>query len=115
MPSNFGALLFSQPEDQASYQYPRKGPLQAYGIIQDAKIQDPQHINANYQKCLLVIKNGAATGTTISCTNGLESVQRTCVEYDIVRQTSIEIAMLPYSRTHGVFADHGDSGSIVLT
>ena len=107
--------MFPQPEDQASYQYPRKGLLQAYGIVQRAEIRDPQHIDANYQKCLLVVKNGATTGTTIGRANGLESVQRTCEEYDIVKQTSIEIAVLPYSRTRGAFSDRGDSGSIVLT
>jgi hypothetical protein len=31
-----------------------------------------------------------------------------------IKRTSIEIAVLPYDKTHGKFSDAGDSGSIVL-
>lgn len=107
--------MFPQPDDRARYQYPEEGLLQAYGVVQDSEIRDPEHYDANHQRCLLVVKNGAASGTTIGRANGLESVQRNYPDYDIVGQTSIEIAVLPYSRARGAFSKAGDSGSIVLT
>jgi hypothetical protein len=111
--ADFGNIMFPQPSDRANYQYPPDGLLQAYGIVKDDEIRNPQHLDANGEKCLLVIKNGLTTGTTIGRTNGLESFTRIYDEYGI-KQTSIEIAVLPYDKTHGKFSDLGDSGSIVL-
>jgi len=105
--------MFPQPSDRANYQYPPDGLLQAYGVVKDDEIRNPQYFDANGEKCLLVVKNGLTTGTTIGRTNGLESFTRIYDEYGI-KQTSIEIAVLPYDKTHGKFSDLGDSGSIVL-
>jgi hypothetical protein len=46
--------------------------------------------------------------------NGLESFTRTYEEYGM-EQTSIEIAVLAYDKTHGKFSNPGDSGSSILT
>jgi hypothetical protein len=105
--------MFPQPSNRANYQYPRDGLLQAYGVVKDDEIRNPQHLDVYGEKCLLVVKNGLTTGTTVGRTNGLESFTRIYSEYDI-KQTSIEIAVLPYDKTHGRFSDPGDSGSIVL-
>ena len=53
---------------------------------------------------MLVVKNGSKTGIIVCRANGLESFRRTCEEYGIVQQTSIEIAVLPYNKS-----DAGDS------
>jgi len=105
--------MFPDPADQADYSYPPDGLLQAYGVVQDAEIRDPQHLDVHGEKCLLVVKNGLTTGTTVGRANGLESFTRTYDEYSI-KHTSIEIAVLPYDKKHGKFSDAGDSGSIVL-
>jgi hypothetical protein len=105
--------MFPQPVDQANYQYPQDGLLQANGVVQDDEIRNPQHLDVHGEKCLLVVKNGLTTGTTVGRTNGLESFTRIYDEYGI-KHTSIEIAVLPYDKTRGKFSDAGDSGSIVL-
>jgi len=105
--------MFPQPVDQANYQYPQDGLLQAYGVVQDDEIRNPQHLDVDSEKCLFVVKNGLATGTTVGRANGLESFTRIYNDYGI-KHTSIEIAVLPYNRRRGKFSDAGDSGSIVL-
>ena len=104
--------MFPQPVDQATYQYLRDGLLQAYGVVQDDEIQNPQHLDVHGERCLLVLKNGSTTGTTVGRANGLESFTRIYDEHGI-NHTSIEIAVLPYDKTCK-FSDAGDSGSIVL-
>ncbi|KAK6343608.1 hypothetical protein TWF730_011199 [Orbilia blumenaviensis] len=111
--AEFGEVMFPQLVDRAGYSYPPDGLLQAYGVVGDAEIRNPQHLDVDGDKCLLVVKNGLATGTTIGRANGLESFTRTYSNCGTI-QTSIEIAVLPYDRAHGSFSACGDSGSIVL-
>jgi hypothetical protein len=111
--AEFANTMFPQPSDRANYRYPQDGLLQAYGIVQDREIRNPQHLDVNGEKCLLVVKNGLTTRTTVGRTNGLDSFTRSYPEYGI-KQTSIELAVLPYDKRHGRFSDAGDSGSIVL-
>jgi hypothetical protein len=96
--------MFPQPSDRANYQYPWDGLLQAYGVVKDDEIRNPQHLDVYGEKCLLVVKNGLTTGTTVGRTNGLESFTRIYDEYGI-KQTSIEIAVLPYDKTHRKFSE----------
>jgi hypothetical protein len=105
--------MFPQPVDRANYQYPKDGLLQAYGVVKDAEIRDPQQLDVHNEKCLLVVKNGLTTGTTFGRANGLESFTRVYRDYSI-GHTSIEIAVLPYDKSRGKFSHAGDSGSIVL-
>ncbi|KAI1792458.1 hypothetical protein LXA43DRAFT_972582 [Ganoderma leucocontextum] len=111
--ADFGDTMLPQSVDQANYRYPRDGLLQAYGVVQEDEIRDPQHLDVYDEKCLLVVKNGLTTGTTVGRANGLESFTRIYDNYGIKR-TSIEIAVLPYDKMRGKFSDAGDSGSIVL-
>ncbi|KAG7094922.1 hypothetical protein E1B28_005728 [Marasmius oreades] len=111
--ADYGKTMFPNPVDQDKYCYPRNGLLQAYGVVQDNEIHNPQHLDVHGGKCLFVVKNGLATGTTVGCANGLESFTRIYNDYGI-EHTSIEIAVLPYNKMRGKFSDAGDSGSIVL-
>jgi hypothetical protein len=104
--------MFPRPEDQASYKYPCDGLLQAHGVVGDKEIRSPQHLDANGHKCLHVVKNGLATGTTVGRVNGLDSFTRVYTEYGI-EQTSVQVAVLPHDR-RGAFSAPGDSGAIVL-
>ena len=113
MAAEFVETMFPDPIDQACYRYPQGGLLQAYSIVQDTEICNPQHVDVHGSKCLLIVKNSLTTGTTISRTNGLDSFMRIYHEYGI-SHTSTEIAILPYNKKHGKFSDPGDSGSIVL-
>src|ERR1700733_842654 len=107
--------MFPRPEDQADYEYPEDGLLQAFGVIQADEIHNPKQLDVNGEQCLLVVKNGLTTGTTIGRVTGMESFTRTLgfSEYGI-KETSMEIAVLPYGNAMGPFSAPGDSGSIVL-
>ncbi|KAJ3479860.1 hypothetical protein NLI96_g8767 [Meripilus lineatus] len=74
----------------------------------------PTNIDVNGKKCLLVIKNGLATGTTIGRASGMESFTSVYTQRGH-KKTSIELAVLHYGRRTGPFSAPGDSGSIVLT
>ena len=112
-PPEFGKLMFPQPEDQAGYEYPDDGLLQAFGIVKDDEIRQPQHLDIHGERALLVVKNALTTGTTIGRVNGLESFTRIYTNYGI-QHTSIEIAVLPYDKLHCPFSTPGDSGAIIL-
>lgn len=111
--ADFHNTMFPHPVDQANYQYPQDDLLQAYSVIQDDEIHDPQHLDVYGEKCLLVVKNGMSTGTTVGRANGLESFTRIYDEYG-TKHTSIDIAVLSYDKTRGNFSHAGDSGSIIL-
>ena len=59
------------------------------------------------------MKNGQATGTTVGRVNGLNSFTRIYTKHGI-KQTSVEVSVLPYDRKRGAFSAPGDSGAIVL-
>nr|ODN77288.1 hypothetical protein L203_06370 [Cryptococcus depauperatus CBS 7841] len=121
--SEYGSTMFPQPEDRAKYKCPTDGLLQAFGVIQLEEINNPQQLDGNGESCLLVVKNGLATGTTIGRATGIESFTRINNEHGI-EETSRAIAVLPYSNKTssfsasrnktGPFSASGDSGSIVL-
>jgi len=111
--SQYGEIMWPQPADSADYQYPADGLLQAYDIVPEDELRNPQHLDVHNQKCLLVVKNGTTTATTFGRVNGLESFVRHYPPYGI-KETSTEIAVLRYSKDHARFSEPGDSGSIVL-
>ncbi|PWW76384.1 hypothetical protein C7212DRAFT_357329 [Tuber magnatum] len=112
-PADFATFMFPQPEDQADYEYPENGLLQAFGVVKDHEIRHPQHLDQHCEKVLMVVKNGQTTGTTIGRPNGLESFTRIYSQYGMTG-TSVEIAILSYDKEHGPFSGPGDSGSIIL-
>ncbi|KDQ07651.1 hypothetical protein BOTBODRAFT_192282 [Botryobasidium botryosum FD-172 SS1] len=111
----FAEAMFPNLEDQATYAYPADSLLQAYGAVPAAKISNPPHLDVNVQRCMMVVKHGAATETRFGRANGLESVKRSYLGHGIVKHDSLEIVVLPYGKGHPKFSDSGDSGSIVVT
>ncbi|KAG0634813.1 hypothetical protein HOY80DRAFT_1012275 [Tuber brumale] len=49
-PSDFGKFMFPQPEDQADYEYPDDGLLQAFDVVKDHKIRQPHHLDVHCEK-----------------------------------------------------------------
>lgn len=112
--TQFGNTLFPHRfTKEADYEYPLGSLLQVSGVVQHSEFRDPHHLDVNGEECLLVVKNGLATGTTVGRANGLESFTRVFCG-DGSEYTSISVAILPYDRQHGKFSAAGDSGSIVL-
>ena len=102
--SQYGEIMWRQPADSADYQYPADGLPQAYDIVPEDELRNPQHLDVHNQKCLLVIKNGTTTATTLGRVNGLESFIRHYPSYGI-NETSTEIAVLRYSKDHARFSE----------
>ena len=63
--------------------------------------------------CLVVIKNGSATGVTIGRANSVMSYVRESLD-DGSYQTSKEWAILPYDTKSGAFSAPGDSGAVIV-
>ncbi|KAI0292289.1 hypothetical protein BC826DRAFT_1019683 [Russula brevipes] len=114
-PGDLAELMYPHHEDRATYRVLDDSLLQAYGVVSAAEISNPTHLDANGQPCLIVVKNGGTTGTTLGCANGLPSVQRSIRDHGTIKQDSLEIAVVFYGKGHGKFSDPGDSGAIVLT
>ena len=77
-------------------------------------MRNPDMWDSDGEPCLLVLKNGSATGTTIGRANGVFSIVRDYYSNDMsVHQTSMEWAIINYSGKPDVFSEPGDSGSIV--
>ncbi|KAI6023579.1 hypothetical protein BKA83DRAFT_4261450 [Pisolithus microcarpus] len=105
--------MFPRPEDMSYSKYPMDGLLQASHAVQPHEIHNAPDVDAHGEECLLVVKNGMRTGTTVGRLNGMESFTRVYDENGI-KGTSIEIAVLPYGYMKDPFSAPGDSGAIVL-
>src|SRR5712672_328269 len=108
-PGDLAELMYPHHEDRATYRVLDDSLLQAYGIISAAEISNPTHLDANGQRCLIVVKNGGTTDTTLGRANGLQSVQRNYPDHGIIKQDSLETAVVFYGKGHGQFSDAGDS------
>ncbi|KAI6143781.1 hypothetical protein BKA82DRAFT_860065 [Pisolithus tinctorius] len=110
---DFIKKMHPHPEGRSNFNYPPDGLLQVTEVVEDDEIHKPQQLDANGEKCLIVVKNGKTTGATLGRLSSMESFVRTYPEYDI-KKTSIEIAVYPYSRKDGAFSAPGDSGAAVV-
>jgi hypothetical protein len=116
--------IYPQREDRQSHKYKKDaldGLLQASGTVPAEEIMEPKQLDAYGEKCLFVVKNGLATGTTVGRLMGMESFTRIYDDEHGTKETSVQIGVLPYGRREGPFSMNppfsapGDSGSIVLT
>ncbi|THU87885.1 hypothetical protein K435DRAFT_762286 [Dendrothele bispora CBS 962.96] len=98
---------------RSSFKYPLDSLLQLKGVVQKGEIRQPKELGPDKEECLLVIKNGRKTRTTIGRGSGLESFVREYDDNGNIKSTSMEIAIYPYNYKSGAFSAPGDSGSIV--
>lgn len=85
------------------------------GTISDIVMRKPDMWDSDGEPCLLLVKNGNATGTTIGRATGIRSVVRKYEYFKdmLTEQTSMEWAIVNYSSKSEVFSKRGDSGSII--
>lgn len=97
-----------------SLKYPLDGLLQLRDIVKEDELRHPTMLDANNEECLIVVKNGNATGATIGRATGIESFVREYNDHGI-HLTSMELAIYPYSHSFkdGAFSAPGDSGSVI--
>lgn len=96
----------------SSFKYPDDRLLPLQDLISEDLMRKPDMLDHNGESCLLVIKNGSATGVTIGRATGIFSYVRKYFGNN-THQTSMEWAILPYDNKSGAFAAPGDSGSII--
>ncbi|KIO04582.1 hypothetical protein M404DRAFT_82094, partial [Pisolithus tinctorius Marx 270] len=95
------------------FKFPLDRLLPLVGTITDKLMHAPDMWDLDGEPCLLVVKNGNATGITIGRANGVFSIVR---EYSMdmtINQTSMEWAIINYDSKSDVFSGPGDSGSII--
>ena len=112
-----GSLIYKvrlHPEGQSNFEYPTDGLLQINGAVSKTELGGPKQLDSNGNQCLLVIKNGKATGATIGRMTGIQSVVREYSKYGPNAKASLEVAVYPNSHKDGEFSAPSDSGSIVV-
>lgn len=103
------------PRDDAptTFKYPVDRLLKLQGIVSEHMLHNPDMLDYDGENCLLVIKNGKATGVTIGRATGIFSYVRKYYSNG-TEETSKELAILPYSNKSGLFSARGDSGAIIV-
>ena len=55
-PTDFGKLMLPHPENRANYKYLEDGLLQAYGVVKDNEMRQPQNLDVTGEKTLFVLR-----------------------------------------------------------
>ena len=84
------------------------------GTVTDDMMRNPDMWDPNnHEPCLLVVKSGNATGTTIGRANGVFSIVREYFTDMSINRTSMEWAIINYDEGSEVFSEPGHSGSVI--
>ncbi|KAH9033480.1 hypothetical protein EDB85DRAFT_1849128, partial [Lactarius pseudohatsudake] len=100
------------------FNYPEDGLLPlivTYGTIDDL-MHTPNMWDKDGEPCLLIIKSGSATNTTIGSANDIFSIICDYFQDMTINQTSMESlewAIINYDSKSEVFSDDGDLGSVI--
>ncbi|KAH9007911.1 hypothetical protein EDB85DRAFT_1884161 [Lactarius pseudohatsudake] len=94
-----------------SFKYPSDWLLPFQGVIPEDELCSPKMCDINGEPCLIVIKNGHTSGTTIGHATGIKSIVRK--HFQDRNEMSMEWAILGDHKA-GVFSDPGDSGAIIV-
>ncbi|KAN0072157.1 hypothetical protein V8E54_009886 [Elaphomyces granulatus] len=97
----------------APFKFPSDRLLKLRGTISDSEMRHPTTLDENGDPCIVVIKRGSTTGTTIGRASGIMSFVREYFDNDSYK-TSKEWAILPYDNKSGAFSAPGDSGTVVV-
>ena len=111
-PHEFRLKCFPRGDAHWEFKYPKDRLLPLMGTITNELMRHPDMWDSAGEPCLVVVKNGNSTGTTIGRASGVFSIVR---EYfDMSSQTSMEWGIIKYDSKSEVFSAPGDSGSVVV-
>ena len=98
--------------DILSGKYPVQCLLKLQDVVGEDELRHPTVLDKRRLESFFVLKDGNATGFTMGRASGFESFVR---EYDnnVIRSTSMMMAIHPYCQEDGKFSAPGDSGSVV--
>jgi hypothetical protein len=108
----FTLKMYPHIDATPSFEYLDDRLLPLRDLISEDSMRKPDMLDHDGESCLLVIKNGNATGVTIGRATGIFSYVRKYFSNN-THQTSMEWAILPYDNKSGAFSARGDSGSII--
>jgi len=113
-PDEFTLKCFPRGDENWEFEFPEDRLLPLRGTLDDQLMRHPDMWDSDGEPCLLVVKNGNATGTTIGRANGVFSITRDYFSGDMAtHQTSMEWGIINYDSKSEVFSEPGDSGSII--
>ncbi|KAF8581110.1 hypothetical protein K439DRAFT_1619262 [Ramaria rubella] len=104
--------MYPDNETRANFNYPFDGLMKLRDFVKDGELLHPTLLDKNGEECIIVIKNGAATGLTLRRATGIESFVRE-YEDNAIYTTSMAIAVYAYGHKDGAFSEPGDSGAVV--
>jgi hypothetical protein len=108
----FTLKMYPRTDTALNFEYPDDHLLPLWDLISEDSMRKPDMLNRDGESCLLVIKNGNATGVTIGRATGIFSYVHKYFSNN-THQTLMEWAILPYDNKSGAFSAHGNSGSII--
>jgi hypothetical protein len=118
-PAEFTVKCFPRGSGDVDYQwvfeYPHDRLLPLISIMnEDDLMRNPDMRDSNGEPCMLVVKNGNTTGTTLGRANGVYSIVREYFRLDMtVHRTYLEWGIINYDSKSGGFSEPGDSGAII--
>ncbi|KAF8581118.1 hypothetical protein K439DRAFT_1354990, partial [Ramaria rubella] len=104
--------MYPDPETRGNFNCPFDGLMKLRDFVKDGELLHPTLLDKNGEECIIVIKNGAATGLTLGRGTGIESFVRE-YEDNAIYTTSMAIAVYAYGHEDGAFSEPGDSGAVV--
>ncbi|KAH8997162.1 hypothetical protein EDB86DRAFT_3153777, partial [Lactarius hatsudake] len=114
-PDEFMVKYFPHGDANWEFEYPEDRLLPLMGTITDDLMRTPDmwDLDGNLKPCLLVVKSGNASDTTIGRANGVFSIVRDYFQDMSINQTSMEWAIMNYDSKSEVFSESGDSCSVI--
>src|SRR6266478_3813264 len=109
----FTVKCFPRGDTSLQFEYLGDRRLPLVGIITDDLMRNPDMWDSDGEPCLLVVKSGNATDTTIGRANGVFSIVRDYFNDMSVNQTSMEWGIMNYDSKSEVFSEPSDSGSAI--
>ncbi|KAG7439566.1 uncharacterized protein BT62DRAFT_1055719, partial [Guyanagaster necrorhizus] len=112
-PDQFKEKCFIPGDTNWEFTYPKDHLLPLMGIIPDNILCTSNMWDLDGEPCLLVIKNGNATSTTIGHANDVFSIVCKYFTDMSIDQTSMEWVIINYDSKSEVFLEPGNSGSVI--
>ncbi|KAI0029419.1 hypothetical protein K488DRAFT_72980 [Vararia minispora EC-137] len=112
-PDEFTVKCFPRGDANGKFEHPGDRLLPLMDTITDELMCSPDMWDSDGEPCLLVVKSGNATDTTLGRANGVFSIVRDYFNDMSINQTSMEWSIINYDSKSEVFSEPGDSGSII--
>ncbi|KAH9007518.1 hypothetical protein EDB83DRAFT_2509321 [Lactarius deliciosus] len=109
IPRQLTDMFYPKNGGRTVFKFPTNRQLRINGWVTRELLANPDCFDMNGEPCLIVMKDGNATGLTVGRYAGLEAYL--CDELGV---ESIELAIFNYNNSSGPFSSEGDSGSLIF-